>query len=74
VLEADAREAPYAHDRRTREIKEAMGWVCADRAWSTRFETDYGLRWDNARQVWADSSEAGHAHHGARLFDYSRKA
>jgi len=39
-------------------------------AWSTRFETDYGLRWDHERGVWADSE--GHAYDGERLYGYSR--
>ena len=64
-LDAPARAAPYDHDERTRQIKEAFGRVCADRAWSVRFETDYGLRWDHAREVWADSG--GHAYDGQKF-------
>jgi hypothetical protein len=71
-LDAPAHTALYDHDERTRQVKESFGRVCADRAWGVRFETDYGLRWDHARQVWTDSSEAGYAYDGERFGSYAR--
>ena len=60
----------YDQDERAREVKEAFGRVCADRAWSTYFETDHGLRWDAKREVWVGSD--GYAFDGARFFAYAR--
>ena len=70
VLDSNIHEAPYAQDERARQVKESFGRVCADLAWSTRFETTYGLEWDPAREVWTDRE--GHAYDGERLFGYSR--
>jgi hypothetical protein len=69
-LESNARDAGYAHHQRIDEVKKAISKGAADMRWSTRFETDYGLKWDNDRQVWATSD--GHAFDGLRLHDYSR--
>lgn len=70
-LESQPREAPYAHERRVREVKESFGKVCQDLAWCTRFETDRGLRWDADREVWIGSD--GYAFDGERLRAYSRE-
>jgi hypothetical protein len=70
TLESSPHDAGYAHQRRIDEVKEAIVRGAAEKAWSTRFETDYGLRWDNDRQVWTGSD--GHAFDGLRLHDFSR--
>ncbi len=54
-LESSAQEATQAHRERVRAVLDAIARGAADMAWSTRFETDYGLRWDSERQVWTAS-------------------
>jgi hypothetical protein len=65
-LESSVEDATSDHRERVRTVKGAIGKGAAEMAWSTRFETDYGLKWDHERQVWAardgfayDGSEAG---------------
>jgi hypothetical protein len=36
-------------------------------AWSTRFDKDYGFRWDHTRRVWTASD--GFAYDGQRTHD-----
>ena len=52
-LESSSEDADRVFHERAREVKEALARGAADRAWCTRLETDYGLRWDAKRQVWA---------------------
>jgi hypothetical protein len=54
----DARPLFFGHNRKqthqkVREVKEAIAKGAAEKMWSTRFEVDYGLRWNHERQVWA---------------------
>ncbi len=65
-LESSAQEATYDHRERVRTVLGVVSKGAADMIWSTRFETDYGLKWDHARRVWTasdgfayDGSEAG---------------
>ena len=51
-------------------VKQVIARGATEKMWSTRFEVDYGLRWDHERQVW--TAEDGFAYDGAHLFDYSR--
>jgi hypothetical protein len=51
-LESSPEDADYVFRQRVGEVKEAIARGVADKAWCTRFETDYGLRWDHQRQVW----------------------
>ena len=51
-LESGEHEAHNVLRQRVGEVKEAIARGAADKAWCTRFSTDYGLRWDNKRQVW----------------------
>jgi hypothetical protein len=51
-LETDAHDADYVYRQRVAEVKEALARGAADKAWCTRFETQYGLKWDHKRQVW----------------------
>ncbi len=51
-LESPGHDAIHDHEERVREVLEAIARGAADKRWSTRFETDYGLRWDHKRQVW----------------------
>ncbi len=62
-LESSAQEATQAHRERVRAVLDAIARGAADRAWSIRFETDYGLRWDRERQVWTASD--GFAYDGS---------
>ncbi len=64
-LESDAHNASYDHLERVDQVKRAFGDVCVELAWSTRFETDWGLRWDRRRECWVDSS--GFHYDGSRL-------
>jgi hypothetical protein len=54
-LESSPEDADYEFHQRVREVKEAIASGVADKAWCTRLETDYGLRWDAKRQVWTAS-------------------
>jgi hypothetical protein len=69
-LESQTQDAPYDHRERVGAVLEAIASGSADRAWSVRWEIDFGLRWDAARQVWV--GEDGFAYDGAHLFDYAR--
>jgi hypothetical protein len=44
-----------AHYDRVLAVKEAITKGAANKTWSTHFDTDWGLRWDNRRQVWVSS-------------------
>jgi hypothetical protein len=55
-LETSAHDA-YAHHQRLEAVKRVIARGAAEMAWSTRYETDYGLRWDHERQVWTASDE-----------------
>ncbi len=70
-LESSAYEADNVFRQRVGEVKEAIARGVADKAWCTRFETDYGLRWDHKRECWVDSD--GHAHDGSRFAAGSRR-
>jgi hypothetical protein len=52
-------------------VRHVIAKGASEMMWSTRFEVDYGLRWDHERQVWAASD--GFAYDGERLYDYSRR-
>jgi len=62
-LESSAQEATRDHRERVRVVRGAIARGAAEMAWSTRFETDYGLRWDHERQVWTASD--GFAYDGS---------
>lgn len=51
-LESPVRRALVDQETRARQVKEAFGRACSDLAWTTRFDTDFGLRWDSGREVW----------------------
>ncbi len=51
-LESSVPTALRDQETRTRQAKEAFGRACNDLAWTTRFDTDFGLRWDPEREVW----------------------
>ena len=54
-LESSSENAMGDHLRRVAQVKEVIARGAAKMAYSTRFETDYGLRWDHDREVWTDS-------------------
>jgi hypothetical protein len=69
-LEVPPEKATYAQQERAKQIIRVLHAGAAEMAWSTRYEVDYGLKWDHERQVW--TAEDGFAYDGAHLFDYSR--
>ena len=51
-VESSPEDADYVFRQRVGEVKEDIAKGAADKAWSTRLETDYGLKWDAKRQAW----------------------
>ena len=52
-LESPTRlEAAYDHHQRVDAILDAIAKGAKEKMWCTRWEVDYGLRWDHRRQVW----------------------
>jgi hypothetical protein len=54
-LESSPEAAMGAHRGRVAQVKAVIARGAAVMAYSTRFETDYGLCWDHERKVWTDS-------------------
>jgi hypothetical protein len=69
-LESPAAGAPYDHRERVEQVMRTISRGAANRAWSTRYEADYGLRWDPEREVWTAAD--GFAYDGAELYAYAR--
>lgn len=69
-LESHTHRAGLDHDARVRDVKGIIEQGALAMAFSTRFDTDYGLQWDAKRGVWAASD--GYAFDGERLTSYSR--
>jgi hypothetical protein len=44
--------AHHAQQERAKQVMRVLHAGAAEMAWSTRYEVDYGLRWDPDRQVW----------------------
>ena len=51
-LEVPPERAAHAQQERAELVKQVIARGATEMAWSTRFEVDYGLRWDPDRQVW----------------------
>ena len=66
-LETPADDADRVFRERVREVKEAIARGAADRALCTRFETDFGLKWDARRQVWVATDGFAYAPPGERV-------
>jgi hypothetical protein len=66
-LESSVEDATSDYRERVRTVKEAIGKGAAEMAWSTRYETDCGLKWDHERQVW--TARDGFAYDGQRTHD-----
>ncbi len=66
-LESPAEDAARDHRERVRTVKEVVARGAAEMAWSTRFVTDYGLKWDHKRQVWTATD--GFAYDGEKSHD-----
>jgi hypothetical protein len=66
-VESSLEDALEDYEQRIRTVKEAIGKGAAEMAWSTRFETDYGLVWDHGRRVW--TARDGFAFDGQRTHD-----
>jgi hypothetical protein len=71
ALEGEPREAAYDQQERVEQVLDAIARGAAEKMWSTRWELDYGLRWNNRREVWVDSD--GHAYDGSRFGAGSRR-
>ena len=52
-LESPPETADDDMRERTEQVLDAIARGASERMWSTRWEIDYGLRWDAKRQVWA---------------------
>jgi hypothetical protein len=63
--------AATAQQERAEKVFRVLHAGAAEMAWSTRYEVDYGLKWNHERQVWEASD--GFAYDGAHLFEYSRR-
>ena len=55
ALEVPPEKASYAQRERAKQVIRAIHAGAADMNWSTRYEVDYGLRWDHERQAWEAS-------------------
>jgi hypothetical protein len=64
-LESDANDAHYIYHQRVEEVLNAIARGGAERMWSTRWELDYGVRWDAKRECWVDGD--GHRYDGSRF-------
>jgi hypothetical protein len=51
-LESAPESAENDMHERTEQVLDAIARGASQRMWSTRWELDYGLRWDPDRQVW----------------------
>ena len=56
-LEAPLEKASYAQHERAKQVVRVLHAGAAEMAWSTRYEVDYGLRWDAKREVWTGEDE-----------------
>jgi hypothetical protein len=52
ALEVPPEKAAHAQRERARTIQQVIAKGAAEMMWSTRFEVDYGLRWNHERKVW----------------------
>lgn len=68
-LESAVRTASHNHRERVEQVKAVIARGAADMAYSTRFETDYGLQWDRKREVWTSSAGDGFAYDGSDTRD-----
>jgi hypothetical protein len=66
-VESSLEDALEDHEQRVHAVKQAIARGAKAMAWSTRFETDYGLKWDHGRRVWTGSD--GFAYDGQRTHD-----
>ncbi len=65
-LESSEEDALRGHRVRVDQVKAVIARGAAEMVYSTRFETDYGLRWDRDREVWTSSTDGGFAYDGQR--------
>jgi hypothetical protein len=52
ALEVPPSSAARAQQERAKLVRQVIARGAAELTWSTRYEVDYGLRWDHERQVW----------------------
>jgi hypothetical protein len=70
TLEVPPERAAHAQQERVRTVQQVIAKGASELMWSTRYEVDYGLRWDHERQVWVVTDRF--AFDGERLYDYFR--
>ena len=58
-LESSPEASMGAHRGRVAQVKAVIARGAAEMAYSTRFETDYGLCWDHEREVWTSEATDG---------------
>jgi hypothetical protein len=63
-VESSLEDALEDYEQCVKAVKQAIARGANEMAWSTHFETDYGLRWDHERQVW--TAQDGFAYDGQR--------
>ena len=60
ALEVPPEKAARAQQERAKQVMRVIHAGAAEMAWSTRYEVDYGLRWDHERQVWVATDGFGY--------------
>jgi hypothetical protein len=60
-LESPPESADDDMRERTEQVLDAIAKGASERMWSTRWEVDYGLRWDHKREVWVGSDGYAYA-------------
>jgi hypothetical protein len=61
VLESSPERATISQEERVELVREVLHRGAAEMALTTRYETDYGLRWDPDREVWVATDDFAYA-------------
>ena len=69
-LESDRDNALLDQRERVEEVLGAFAEGAKEKMWSTYWEVEPNLKWDNSREVWTDYQ--GHAYDGRRMYAYAR--
>ena len=62
ALEVPPETAADAQEERVKQVMRILHAGAAEMAWSTRYEVDYGLKWDPDREVWTASDGFAYAY------------
>jgi hypothetical protein len=66
-VESSLEDALEDYEQRVKAVKQVIARGANEMTWSTRFETDFGLKWDRERQVW--TTQDGFAYDVQRTHD-----